>query len=80
MNKTRRKDDSRIEEIRQDVKDILKVLNPHNGNVGVVAQVSINKDNIAQLKTRPSNIKNWMIAAAVIANTVIAGIALYNAL
>jgi hypothetical protein len=68
-----------IEEIRQDVKDILKILNG-NGAIGVVAQTEINKQDIVELKKRPNNIKNWIVAAAIIINALVAAGAIWRTL
>lgn len=80
MTDRRRKDDMIIDEIRQDVKNILKILNPHNGNLGLVAQTEVNRQDIEGLKKRPSNIKSWLVAAAVLINTLVAAGALWRSI
>jgi len=67
-----------IDEIRNDVKAILKILNPSNGNIGVVAQVTVNKNDISDIKKKPANIKNILVAIAIIINTLVAAAALYK--
>ena len=80
MTQHRRKDDKMIDEIQADVKAILKILNPSNGNLGLVAQVHVNKDDICEIKNKPSTVKGWVVAAAVVINTLVAGIALWKVL
>ena len=70
-----RKDDTMIDEIRDDVKQILKILNG-NGEIGVVAQTKINKDDIIEIKKKPANIRNYLMAAAIIVNTILLGLSL----
>lgn len=74
--KYKRTGDEIMEQMQSDIKEILKILNPSNGNLGVVAQVEVNKNDIEGIKKRPSNIKNILVAIAIIINTVVASIAL----
>ena len=75
MTPHRRKNDPMIDEIRNDVKKVLKILNG-NGAIGIVAQTEINKNDITEIKKKPVNIKNWVIALAIIINTVVGAVAL----
>ena len=77
MTPRRRKTDPMIDEIRSDVKKILEILNG-NGKIGIVAQTEINKNDITEIKKKPVNIKNWIIALAIIINTVVALVAVWR--
>ena len=66
----KRKDDKMIEEIQTDVKAILKILNG-NGELGLVAKTINNEKAIKELQARPTNVKNWVIAIAIIINMAV---------
>ena len=72
-----RKDDKVIDQVNEKLDKILEILNG-NGKIGLCAQVEINKDDIGDLKKRPSNIKSWLVAGAVILQMVITGFAIYK--
>ena len=69
-NERKRKGDTMIDKIDEKVDRILCILNG-NGKIGLVAQTEINKTAIEALNARPSNIKNWVIALAIIINTAV---------
>ena len=74
---TRRKDDIVIERLETKVDEILKLLNG-NGEIGLCAQVRINKNDITEMKGKPSNVFKIVIGLAVIINTVVAAYAIFK--
>ena len=57
-------------ELGNKVDKILTILNG-NGKIGLCAQVEINQQDIKYIKRRPGTVKDWMVAIAVILNTVV---------
>ena len=72
-----RKDDEMIDEIRADVKDILKILNG-NGKIGLVGQTINNTIAIEELKKKPNNIRAGLVSVAQILVAIVAVVALYK--
>jgi hypothetical protein len=63
MDEYTRRDDKMIDEIREDIKSILSIL---NGKDGLVSQTEINRLDIEQIKKRPFKAKDWVIAGAIV--------------
>lgn len=74
----RRKNDVIIEKIDHKLDEVIDILRGKGQEIGLVAQVSINQNDIKEIKNKPKNVKNWVVAAAVIINTLVAAAALYQ--
>ncbi len=73
----KRKSDKTIDTVNGKMDKVLEILNG-NGDIGVCAQVHINKKDINEIKKKPGNVKNYIVAVAIIINTLVAAIAVYK--
>ncbi len=66
-----------MERMENKIDDILKILNPHDDKLGLVAQVNVNTGDIKDIKKKPKSIRDNIMVVAIICTMGIALVGLF---
>jgi hypothetical protein len=69
-------EDEMLREMNKKIDLVLDILNPTKNGIGIVAQVTINKNDIVTINKKPSIVKNILVTCAILINTALAAIAI----